>query len=40
MEAIFQQIANPESSGRVMRFDLPLLVRQSTSPPLTPKKTI
>jgi DNA-binding LacI/PurR family transcriptional regulator len=34
MEAVFQQIDNPESSGRVIHFDLPLIVRQSTSPPL------
>jgi LacI family transcriptional regulator len=31
MEAVFEQIENPESSGRVIHFDLPLVVRQSTS---------
>jgi LacI family transcriptional regulator len=34
MEAVFQQIADPETSGRVIHFDLPLIVRQSTSSPL------
>lgn len=33
MEAVFQQIADPEISGRVIHFDLPLIARQSTSPP-------
>jgi DNA-binding LacI/PurR family transcriptional regulator len=38
MEAVFQQIADPETSGRVIHFDLPLIVRQSTSPPLVPHR--
>jgi LacI family transcriptional regulator len=36
MEAVFHQINDPESSGRVIHFDLPLIVRQSTSSPQSP----
>jgi LacI family transcriptional regulator len=39
MEAVFRQIDSPESSGSVIHFDLPLIVRQSTSPPLVSPRT-
>jgi LacI family transcriptional regulator len=39
MEAVFHQINDPESSGRVIHFDLPLIERQSTSSPRSTKNT-
>jgi DNA-binding LacI/PurR family transcriptional regulator len=39
MEAVFHQINDPDSSGRVIHFDLPMIVRQSTSSPLVSPRT-
>jgi LacI family transcriptional regulator len=38
MAAVFQQIEAPESTGKIIHFDLPLIVRESTSPPKPPPR--